>query len=1234
LSFEEGTVTLAPGTDGVLRMTFSSTLDVAAGLTATVQTPIAEDTTARSLVKRGEGTLVLSGDNTYTGMTIVDEGALVLSGSPTGQSNTTVNGSTLKLDYSSNDTGKIHDSAVLTLGGGTLELAGGSHTEVVASTTIAVGLSSVTRSSGSATLVMNTMTPGPGIVDFAAPDIATTDNTNTNGILGPWATVGNGDWAQNSTDADDGPITAYTGYTDIAATGDTITDGSTTNVRLNSAGAGGNLALSADTTAVNTLLQNTTTAATVETASKALQAGGMMIGTGQEALTIGAAAGDGTLTGASAGGVLYLNNTNAAKTLTVNAVIADNTSPSALAAAGNVLLQGVNTYTGATYVNAGTLEIGGAGQLAGGTYSANIAIARGATFKYNSSADQMLSGSISGSGGLLKDAAGALTLSGANTYTGATTISGGALRIGDGGGTGSLSTSSAITNNATLVFNKSNVITQGLDFAYGISGSGDVTQAGAGTLVLSGANAYTGMTTVSAGTLVPSATSSLPGYDSAGKVVFDGGTVRLPVGGSGWTTADVDTLLANATRNSGALGIDTSNGDLTQWAAFTPANLGTLSLIKVGENTLTLDQANTHTGTTTVNAGTLIVDGSINDSDVTVNAGATFGGSGSVKSLTMNANTIYQWGMRWGAFDMIAVNGDLDLAGAWTLKLLDEGGYVANDTDKLDLFSYTGALTNSLGTVSYDDTDLTDDIGETWNIGDLAVNFEANRDGSGINYVYLTGLSGGGLPFYGTLKWAAGADGVWGEDDTDNWELDGPWIGLPGAEPNFPDDPMVVAVVDTPYSVTVQDANRQAFSLTVSNDGTVAVAAGRTLAITTDVEVQDGGTLDVDGTLTADSTAVSGGALNVNAGAAASLGRLTVSDGSVNLAEDVQAENVAFTGGTLDTGDKAIVLSGTLQAAGVVVTSDAESFQAMGSGQPGEVTVGMTEDGSTTMVTPSAGPGGTLNAPDVSFQSSTGLAVLHFDADAAVVGDLSFAADGGIYLSGAPDVSVRNLAGTGLLVGSPSVRGAVQPGAVPGLMQVFGSVTLEPGAALQPQVQGPDSLGMLYVDEVLDLDAANDALAPSWLPGSDASSMFGGEYVVVDAFEKTVGEFDIRGGGNIGSAYIANVAYNVDIEGSDGKGVKVTLHDQLAGDVDLDGEVARGDLLALRSAFGSTDADWLGGDLTFDGDVNYLDYIALKRSMGDSVPGGAGAVPEPATLALLALGALGALTRRRRRTAK
>ena len=94
----------------------------------------------------------------------------------------------------------------------------------------------------------------------------------------------------------------------------------------------------------------------------------------------------------------------------------------------------------------------------------------------------------------------------------------------------------------------------------------------------------------------------------------------------------------------------------------------------------------------------------------------------------------------------------------------------------------------------------------------------------------------------------------------------------------------------------------------------------------------------------------------------------------------------------------------------------------------------------------------------------------------------------------------------------------------------------------------------------------------------------------------------------------------------------MTLRDQLDGDVDLDGEVARGDVLALRGGFGSADADWFGGDLTFDGDVNYLDYIALKRSMGDSVRAGGGMIPEPALLFAMMAAGLPALLKRRRRS--
>ena len=51
-------------------------------------------------------------------------------------------------------------------------------------------------------------------INFSADNIASTDNLNTNGILGSWATVG-GQWACNSINGADGLIVAYTGYADV-----------------------------------------------------------------------------------------------------------------------------------------------------------------------------------------------------------------------------------------------------------------------------------------------------------------------------------------------------------------------------------------------------------------------------------------------------------------------------------------------------------------------------------------------------------------------------------------------------------------------------------------------------------------------------------------------------------------------------------------------------------------------------------------------------------------------------------------------------------------------------------------------------------------------------------------------------------------------------------------------------------------------------------------------------------
>ena len=121
------------------------------------------------------------------------------------------------------------------------------------------------------------------------------------------------------------------------------------------------------------------------------------------------------------------------------------------AGSATLTLNGVNTYTGPTTVSAGTLQIGGAGQLNSGAYAGAISLT--GALDYGSSASQTLSGNITGGGSLTLSGGGTLTLSGAsNAYTGGTTWSGGNLTIANGSamGTGALAVTKTSAGTLTV----------------------------------------------------------------------------------------------------------------------------------------------------------------------------------------------------------------------------------------------------------------------------------------------------------------------------------------------------------------------------------------------------------------------------------------------------------------------------------------------------------------------------------------------------------------------------------------------------------------------------------------------------------------------------------------------------------------------------------------------------------------------------------------------------------------
>jgi autotransporter-associated beta strand protein len=110
----------------------------------------------------------------------------------------------------------------------------------------------------------------------------------------------------------------------------------------------------------------------------------------------------------------------------------------------------------------------------------------------------------------------------------------------------------------------------------------------------------------------------------------------------------------------------TGSGNTFFTGAINPSATTTLSLAKSGTGTLTLSGTNTYTGVTTVNDGKLVVNGSISTSVTTVSSGATLGGGGTVRALTIDSGAFVTPGNSPG---ILTVNGAYTQAGQYTAEI-------------------------------------------------------------------------------------------------------------------------------------------------------------------------------------------------------------------------------------------------------------------------------------------------------------------------------------------------------------------------------------------------------------------------------------------------------------------------------------------------------------------------------------------------------------------------------------
>lgn len=475
--------------------------------------------------------------------------------------------------------------------------------------------------------------------------------------------------------------------------------------------------------------------------------------------------------------------------------------------AGNDTITNTGTFTGGITLGGGTniVTITNATQLPSLGITATAGTGATNTLVLGGTTSQALATSFANFDVLQKTGTGTWTLTaGSWTLEDRVQVDAGTLAVDDADFLGA----NKVTNNATVNFTN----LAGGTYSGIMSGTGSVVVGGGGTAttIFSGANSYTGGTTITGGTLQLTGGAALA---DTGAVTV-GALGALDVGASetigALTNAGAVTLSAGsltAASISGAGTIALTAGNLTAGNAtstsYSGVISGTGSLTKTGTGTLTLSGANTYSGGTTISGGMLTGDTTSLQGNIVDNAGLTF---------SQSANGTYAG----------------NLTGTGTLIKAGTGTVTLSGTN-----SYSGATTVSAGTLIAGGTGI--------------------GDASAVTVASGATLQLGANETIGSL---AGAGAL----DTAGFTLT---TGGLNSSPTFSGAITGTGLTKTGTgTLTLSGTNTLSGALTVSA-GTVALGGANT---TGSASIASGATLDIltTGSLASTVTSVSGATLRVN----------------------------------------------------------------------------------------------------------------------------------------------------------------------------------------------------------------------------------------------------------------------------------------------------------------------------------------------------------------------------------